>query len=136
MEIQMQKFDVDDDVAELVARLAKKGAFETLSFNEALRRVFQGQLPSAKLEAEHIGLEDLVAQAATTTQQSPKKAPSPNPAEWVSSIPDLKARRGLHSWKAICDALKIDTAGDSARRRLKNWVKINRPSWPPVPDID
>ena len=63
------------------------------------------------------------------------------PILWTSglqmrSVPDLMTRKGLTSWKAVCTLLRIDTAGDSARRKLKNWVKSNRPGWPAVPDIN
>ena len=123
----MPQFTVDDDVAALVERLAKKKPFENLSFNDALRRILQGDDISAPLG-------DSVA--AGSKKSEAKKAPTPSPEEWIATIPDLKGRKGLHTWKAICVLLKIDTAGDSARRRLKNWVKVNRPNWPAVPDID
>jgi hypothetical protein len=32
--------------------------------------------------------------------------------------------------------LDIDTLGDSARRKLAGWVRLHKPNWPPVPDID
>ena len=127
----MQQFNVDDDIVALVWKLAKPKPFENLTFNGALRRVFQEQLGSAPAEGNTDDLEELLRESTSS-----KKAPSPSASNWVTEVPELKTRRGLNTWKAICNHLKIDTAGDSARRKLKNWVKTNRPSWPPVPDID
>jgi hypothetical protein len=33
----------------------------------------------------------------------------------------------------LCRHLEIDAGGDSARRKLAEWVAVNRPKWPPVP---
>lgn len=127
----MQQFNVDDDIVALVWKLANPKPFENLTFNAALRRVFHEQLGSAPKNGDLDDLEELLRQST-----APKKAPTPNPTDWVATVPELKNRKGLGTWKAICSYLKIETAGDSARRKLKNWVKANRPSWPPVPDID
>lgn len=127
----MQQFNVDDDIVALVWKLANPKPFENLTFNAALRRVFHEQLGSAPKGGDFDDLEELLRQST-----APKKAPTPNPTDWVATVPELKNRKGLGTWKAICSYLKIETAGDSARRKLKNWVKANRPSWPPVPDID
>lgn len=129
-----QQFEIDDDVVELVQRLAKPKTFEP--FSAALRRLLQRGLDPAHKDAKNVELEELYADAMAAKRASAKKAPSPSPSEWVASVPDLRTKRGLNTWKAICDLLKIDTAGDSARRKLKNWVKANRQSWPAVPDID
>jgi hypothetical protein len=134
LETQMQKFEVDDDLAALVERLAKPRPFENLSFNAALRRVLQGKELSRATEPDEI--DRLLGEANAVSTREPKKAPSPSAAEWAASVPELKDRRGMTTWKAICDLLKIDTAGDSARRKLKNWVKLHRSKWPAVPDID
>lgn len=132
----MERFDVDDDVAELVERLAKKRPFENLSFNDALRRVLQPQLAPTKAGETSDKPNNLAAELTAVPGRELKKAPTPSPTEWVAMVPDLKTRKGLNTWKAVCDLLKIDTAGDSARRKLKNWVKANRPGWPAVPDIE
>ena len=132
----MQKFEVDDDLAGLVERLAKPKPFENLTFNAALRRVLQGLGVPVEQSAGDDELDRLIAKASDLSAKEPKKAPSPSAAEWAASVPELKALRGMTTWKAICDLLKIDTAGDSARRKLKNWAKSNKPSWPAVPDID
>ena len=132
----MPQFHVDDDLAALVERLAKPKPFENLSFNMALQRVLLGLPVTAEKKSKDDELEQLLAESMAAARAAPKKAPSPNAAEWAASVSDLKLKRGLNTWKAICNALKIDTAGDSARRKLKNWVKVNRPSWPAVPDID
>ena len=126
----MQTFEVDDDLSALVWQLAKPKPFENLSFSAALRRVLQGAATSED------PIEAILRESAATARAEPKKAPTPSPIEWASTVPELKSRKGLNTWKAICDLLKIDTAGDSARRKLKNWVKQHRPMWPAVPDID
>lgn len=128
----MPQFTVDEDLAALVERLAKPKPFENLSFNAALRRVLQQHIKPKKVDDE---LEQLLAESMALVQKAPKKAPSPSPEQWAASVPELKAKKGLTTWKAICDLLKIDTGGDSARRRLKNWVKANRPAWPQVPEL-
>jgi hypothetical protein len=127
----MLQFYVDDDLAALVEKLAKPKPFENLSFNDALRRVLLG---GAVLPTK-IGVDDELEQSLAS-RNIVKKAVSPSASQWVASVPELKSKKGLTNWKAICVALKIDVAGDSARRKLKNWVKANRPSWPAVPDID
>lgn len=132
----MQKFDVDDDLAALVEQLAKKRPFENLSFNDALRRVLQPHQATAKSEKNYHEPNNLLPDSISTFGREPKKAPTPNVRAWVEMIPELKSRRGLNNWKAVCVQLKINTAGDSARRKLKNWVRVNRPAWPEVPDID
>jgi hypothetical protein len=132
----MPQFTVDEDLAALVERLAKPKPFENLSFNAALRRVLQGHFELPKKVERDEELEQLLAEAMAAANVGAKKAPTPSPNDWVAMVPELKARKGLTSWKAICNLLKIDTAGDSARRKLKNWVKSNRPLWPAVPDVD
>jgi hypothetical protein len=54
----------------------------------------------------------------------------------AATVPELKKQRHLTTWKAITDSLDIETLGDSARRKLAAWVKVNKPQWPPVPDIE
>jgi len=128
----MPQFTVDEDLAALVERLAKPKPFENLSFNAALRRVLQQHIKPKKVDDE---LEQLLAESMALAKKAPKKASSPSPEQWAASVPELKSKRGLTTWRAICDLLKIDTGGDSARRKLKNWVKANRPAWPQVPEI-
>lgn len=128
----MPQFTVDEDLAALVERLAKPKPFENLTFNAALRRVLQEHIKPKKADAD---LEQLLAESVALMKSEPKKAPSPSPKQWASMVPDLKTKNGLNSWQAICDLLKIETAGDSARRKLKNWVKVNRPNWPSVPEL-
>ena len=123
----MPQFNVDEDLAALVERLAKPKPFEHLSFNSALRRVFQEHI-------EHFDLEQLLTESILAMKE-PKKALSPSPQQWATSVPELSREKHLNSWQAICNLLKIETAGDSARRKLKNWVKANQPKWPPVPEI-
>lgn len=135
----MQQFSVDDELAALIERLAKPKPFENISFNDALWRVVrQYTFPCAEgLPTKEIGpLDQLLADIREKHGLGPKKTPTPSVADWVASIPELQRRKELTTWKAVCDLLNIDTAGDSARRKLKNWVKQNRPKWSPVPDID
>ena len=129
----MPQFTVDEDLAALVERLAKPRPFENLSFNVALRRVLQEHVSPKKVDND---LEQLLAESMAAAKREPKKAPSPSPQQWAASVPELKGKKALNTWQAICDLLKIDTAGDSARRKLKNWVKANRPNWPSVPEIN
>ena len=124
----MPQFDVDEDLAALVERLAKPKPFENLSFSAALRRVLNEHI-------EHFDLEQLLTESMLARKE-PKKALSPNPQQWATSVPELRSEKHLNSWQAICNLLKIDTAGDSARRKLKNWVKTNQSKWPPVPGIN
>ena len=63
-----------------------------------------------------------------------RKTPSPSASEWQRKVPELAKVSGLNTWKAICDHLKVEVAGDSARRRLKEWVTKHRPHWPEVPE--
>jgi len=132
----MPEFTVDDDLAALVWQLAKPKPFEVLSFSTALRRVLQAPDVAVAMDVKVDDLDAQLSQSAYLARADPKKAPTPSPTDWVATVPELNGRKGLHTWKAICDMLKIDTAGDSARRKLKNWVKVHRPMWPSVPDID
>ncbi|WP_454737190.1 hypothetical protein [Cupriavidus necator] len=135
---------MDDDLARLVEKLANPKPFEHITFNDALRRVLEGFLAKAARGAESAKEEgvdmaslvaDLDAMVAEQRSKSyPKKAPSPSAHDWAATVPELKSVKGLSTWKAICDHLNIKTAGDSARRKLQNWVKDNRPKWPAVPD--
>ncbi len=126
----MPQYMVDEDVAALVERLAKPKPFENLSFNAALKRVFQQYISSSEAADGLASLEQLLEEA-----RQQKKEPTPSPVKWVLGVPELKGKKGLTTWKAVCDLLEIDTAGDSARRRLRNWVKVNRPMWPEVPRL-
>ena len=129
----MPRFEVDEDVARLVEKLANPKPFENLSFNNALRRVLTGFM-SGNLKPQ-VDLDELLAESIEIAAETqPKKAASPSALDWVSSVPELKAKRSLTNWKAICDHLHIQTGGDSARRKLQTWVKANKPAWPPVPE--
>lgn len=129
----MQTFLVDDDLAAVIWRLAEPKPFENLSFSAALRRVLKVQMPTT-FPNEHQG--KLSENSMLSSKAEMKKAPSPSAANWVATVADLSGNRGLTKWKAICDFLTIDTGQDSARRKLKIWVAINRPAWPAVPDTD
>ena len=127
----MPQFAVDEDVAVLVEKLAKKKPFEKLSFNDALRRILAMDKTDTK---KTLTLEDLGLSSQQQHSVVFKRSPSPSVEEWVEQVPELRDRQGLSSWKSVCNALEIDTAGDSARRKLKNWVNAHKPSWPSVPD--
>lgn len=128
----MPQFQVDEDLAAWVERLAEPKPFEHLSFNNALRRVL------TRFTNSNSDLDELLAESIANMKgyKKLKKQPSPSAKAWASSVTSLKGEPGLNNWKAICDFLNLETGGDSARRRLQNWVKENRPSWPPVPEIN
>jgi hypothetical protein len=64
------------------------------------------------------------------------KPVTPHVSDWVALIPELKPHsRELTTWKAVCDFLKIEVGGQSARRKLQKWVRENRLLWPGVPDF-
>ena len=128
----MPQFNVDEDLAALVERLAKPKPFENLTFNSALRRVFQEHIKPEKVDGD---LDQLLAESMALARKGLKKALSPSPQQWAASVTELSRERHLSSWQAICSLLDIDTAGDSARRKLKHWVKLYRPEWPQVPEI-
>jgi hypothetical protein len=125
------QFTVDDDLAIQIEQLAKRKPFENLNFNEALRRIVD-EVWAIRQDGKYDKIDTSVF---TSISSAGKKAASPDPSSWVVKVPELKLREDLRSWKAVCDSLKINTAGDSARRKLKKWVEINRPNWPEVPDI-
>jgi hypothetical protein len=135
----MPQFTVDEDLARLVETLAKPKPFENLTFNSALRRVLEDLLKNQLKPIKEKGfdeLDKLLAESMALKTAGPKKAPSPSAQLWSATVPELKSKKGLTSWKAICDLLKINTSGDSARRKLRNWAKENKPDWPEVPGID
>ena len=121
--------ELDDDLAELVEKLAERKPFEELSFSDALRRVLS-KLGAIAPATSSVDLEFLFR-----SSNGSKKAPSPSVEKWVASVPDLAGHQGLNSWQRVCEALNVETGGDSARRRLKYWVKIHRPTWPQVPEL-
>ena len=134
----MAMYEVDDELAFQVDRLAPRSKpFESLSFQEGLRRVLDQYISKTlPVDIPELARQVAVENAVTTAQTILRKAPTPSAIEWARSVPDLKKFKHFTTWKTITDHLDIDTAGDSARRKLKNWVKANRPDWPPVPDID
>jgi hypothetical protein len=130
----MPQFTVDEDLAALVEKLAKPKPFENLTFNNALRRVLEGLAVSTN--DQDFDLDKFLAESMALRKNEPKKASSPDARKWAESIPELKCENGLTSWKAICDFLHISTGGDSARRKLRNWVKEHKTDWPEVPGIE
>ena len=133
----MAMYEVDDELAFQVDRLAPRNKpFESLSFQQGLRRVLDQYVSKAPpVDIPDLARQVAVENAVTTTQTILRKAPTPSAIQWAQSVPELKFKH-FTTWKTITDHLDIDTAGDSARRKLKNWVKTKRPDWPPVPDID
>lgn len=147
----MTQFHVDDDLVALVWEKAKPRPFENLSFSEALRRVLAmaSDQPDAKVPAsgksKSISADELLAELDAWDKEQLEnfqaqmkdkirlRAASPSPEEWVANVPELRSVAKLHTWKSICDHLKIKVGGDSARRKLDDWVKNNRPTWPAVP---
>lgn len=146
----MKSFPVDDDLVTQVWQRANPKPFENLGFSEALRRVLatlnqnpphEGKRTSlltteemlAELDA--MSEEELAALQQKVKEARAKRASSPRPASWVTSVPELRLIPDLKTWKDICDHFGIKTEGDSARRKLKGWVKSKHPQWPEVPDV-
>lgn len=131
----MAQFEIDDDVVALIADVAKPKPFESLS--SALRRVLT-ETKQGTREKMRVGTNEKPTGAEEHRSFKPSaermRAPSPDPQLWVSRVPELRAVPRLTSWRAICEHLEIEVAGDSARRKLREWVGRNRPSWAQVPD--
>jgi hypothetical protein len=130
----LPNFFVSDDVAAAIWKLANAKPFENLSFENALCRVIPGLIPAKVVEGEHKIDSDNLLEELKAYAVLPRRAPTPSPKEWVASIQELKSVSHLNKWKAICNHLGIETAGDSARRKLKKWVAVHRPYWPDVPE--
>jgi hypothetical protein len=143
----MKNFPVDDDLVALVWGRANPKPFENLSFSEALRRVLTETKPKAdsNRKPSPISADELLAELNAMGKEELenlkdykitrlKRAPSPRPVNWLSKVSDLRTITNLKSWQDICDHLGVEVAGDSARRKLKEWVQKNRPLWPEVPD--
>ena len=149
----MKNFPVDEDLVALIWQMANPKPFENITFSEALRRVLDTMVaPSAALDTvsrrvwtaqelldELIGMpmseEELEDAHRKVKEKRAKRASSPKPTSWLLTVPELKDVKGLHTWKDVCDHLGISVAGDSGRRKVLDWVKTNRPKWPPVPDV-
>ncbi len=154
----MQHFPIDDDLVQMVWRLAKPQPFEQLTFSDALRRVLAGP-PISKTDRQLLVSTGLLAELdelelserllkeledlpeAIGRLEIPgwdirrrERKPSPDASAWVASVPDLAGVPGLKAWRAVCTHLGVEVGGDSARRRLQTWVAANRPEWPVVPD--
>jgi hypothetical protein len=131
----MRHFEIDDDVVALIVELAKPEPFESLS--SALRR-FLSDLKGSGGGYAHATNGEEPPRTGESPNLKPSeermRAPSPDPRLWVSRVPELRSLPRLTSWQAICEHFKIEVAGDSARRKLREWVKKNRPTWAPVPD--
>jgi hypothetical protein len=143
----MKSFPIDDDLVALVMQRAKPEPFET--FSEALRRVLTqplakdqhvGKTP-VRLSADEL-LAELDAMGDDDFENLPRynvtrrqRAPSPSPENWLAGVPELRRVQNLRSWQNVCDHLGIEVAGDSARRKLKEWVQRKHPEWPPVPEV-
>src|SRR4051794_1478638 len=100
----MPQFNVDDDLAALVERLAKPKPFENLSFNAALRRILHEHIKPKQVDSE---TEQMLAQYVALAKGGAKKTPSPSPQQWAANIPELKVKKNLNTWQAVCDLLKI-----------------------------
>jgi len=131
----MSTYEVDDELATVIERLAKKKPFENLPFQDALWRVVREYVEKDTTIENPDPLEDLMATVRTQMAHGTKK-PSPSVTHWVGSVPELAKHRHLTSWKAVCDHLKVGTGFDSARRKLAVWVRTNKPDWPTVPEVE
>ena len=85
----MPQFNVDEDLAALVEKLAKPKPFENLTFNNALRRVLT-DLCSIPKNTDFEDLDQMLARAMENKKNTPKKAPSPSAQQWVALVPELK----------------------------------------------
>jgi hypothetical protein len=135
----MTVYEVDDELAFIVDRLAPRNKpFEHLTFQEGLRRVIGQYFQKTPVgDMPELARQVQVENAVVLAREVLKKAPSPSASQWVSAVPQLKLQsKHLTTWKAITDHLEIETGGDSARRKLAAWVKVNKPNWPRVPEID
>ena len=131
----MQKYFVDDEVASLVEQLANPKPFENLSFNEALRRVLKQHFQQSVPSVVDDDLDQLLKESLAMYKGSANKTPSPDLNAWVENIPELSHKK-WEAWQEICSFLDIHVGRDSARRKLKGWVKKNRPNWPAVPGLE
>src|SRR4051812_28806105 len=131
----MKQFQIEDEVVDLVHELAKPlKPFE--GFSDALRRVLTqiNRASSSGRPQRQRSVEELLAEleaipggAEKLRESRRRRAPSPDPRPWVSRIPELRGISGLNSWKAVCDHLRVEVGGDSARRVLGEWVKEKHP---------
>ena len=157
----MALYEVDDDLEETIWRLAKSPRFE--SFSSALRRVIE-LIPSASGAAPaeatapaqtqthsdekrpSLKADEMLEELATMTdaelqtlkeavdRKHRRRASSPSARDWAATIPELQPVQ--KNWQAFCDHLGIRVNGDSARRALDRWAKVNRANWPNVPNPD
>lgn len=143
----MKQFSIEDDVVGLVRELGRPQEWE--SFSEVLRRV----LTDLKRQKVRTGearrtrpIDEIVAELSAMPAELADKiingyrdrqrvrAPTPDVQSWLSRVPELGSIAGLNTWRAVCDHLVVEVGQDSARRRLQDWVRRNKPQWPPVPD--
>jgi hypothetical protein len=134
-------YEVDDELAFTVDRLAPRlKPFEQITFQEGLRRVIEEYVPKHPpipiVEVSELARRVTIEQAFDTARNVMKKAPSPSAIEYAKSVPELAKHRHFTTWKTITDHLDIDTGMDSARRKLAAWVRLHKPDWPPVPDVE
>ncbi len=112
------------EIVDLVAELANPKAFESLP--DALHRLL--------IDIKRSALAGSTPVLATRGRgRVSGRAASPVPAKWRDSVPDLRGFPNLTTWRAICRHLDIAVNGDSARRKLRDWVSTHRPHWPAVP---
>jgi hypothetical protein len=113
---------------------AEKGLEVKLTQKRRITDVIGSQQPQTTAPM----VSQTLSQKRTAGYSSPK-SPSPDAYNYASKVQELKyltSGRPVLTWKEICDSLKIDVAGDSARRRLKKWVEENHRDWPKVPDVN
>ena len=144
----MKNFPVDNDVVALVWKLANPRPFENLTFCDALRRVLPAlRLDTGTKKAQRLSIDEMLAELDAMGDEDLRKlhrydvtrrqrAPSPSPDKWTDSVPELRSVPNLGSWQDICRHLGIEVGGDSARRKLEDWVQNNHPEWPRVPQVD
>lgn len=148
-EITMKAYEVDDDVLAMVWSMSKPKPFEKLDFNSALKRILIEVSDGEKLrpsdlndiDPDHLLAElESIGKLGNVKNYNIKKnsrRKSPSVKEWlraVSKVDDaFKNNTKIKFWEDVCDALKIETYGASARLVLEKWVERNKPNWPAIP---
>lgn len=69
-----------------------------------------------------------------TGRTTGQKNPSPSAYDWCRRVPELSRFSDRVKWREICDFLNIEVGGNSARRALRDWVRVNRRGWPAIPE--
>ena len=134
----------DQSLAQLLVRRVSE---EGVDISEGEARTFILSVASQDADtmdsdnSDELEVARSIPKQRTSSSMRPKsqgagtKAPTPSAIQWRSKVAELRTFEHLNTWKDICDHLRIEVGGDSARRRLQKWVMNNRPRWPNVPSV-